>query len=115
MSKLQQCQYCQSFSGYLGVEFLVCAIHPSGPVVNPCPDFCEAIGQWEPLGASYSNDELVLQPEYYLSSEERREVFSKHPLFTGFCPNCGAAFSQKPAVHWDCPSPECDWVDDSVV
>jgi hypothetical protein len=31
----------QRFSGYLGSEFLVCAIHPSGPAQSPYPDFAE--------------------------------------------------------------------------
>jgi hypothetical protein len=113
MSKIIECQRCQRFSGYLGAEYLVCAIHPSGPSQSPCPDFAEVLGQWEPLGGSYYAGELVLQPEHYLTTAERWEVFSKHPLFTGVCPKCKKAIGETNRVHYDCD--RCGWLDDSVV
>lgn len=71
------------------------------------------IGQWEPIGAAYYDGELVLQPEHYLTTEERWEVFNKHPLFTGVCPECGAGIAGASLVHYDCD--RCGWLDDSVV
>lgn len=50
-------------------------------------------GQWEPLGAADYAGELVLQPEHYLTTAERWDVFNTHPLFTGVCPKCGAAIA----------------------
>ena len=43
-------------------------------------------------------------------------MLDTHPLFTGVCPSCGHRFnpSKPPVVHWDCPSPDCGWMDDSV-
>ena len=49
------CHRCQRFSGYCSTEFLVCGIHPSGPVETPCPDFAEVSEQFEPLGGAYYN------------------------------------------------------------
>lgn len=110
-----ECHHCQRFSGSLDPTHLVCAVHPSGPAQVPCPDFAKVVGQWEPLGAGYYDGELVLQPEHYLSTEERLEILDTHPLFTGKCPECGFVFAEAPEIHWDCPNPECDWLDDSVV
>ena len=101
------------FSGYCGSEYLVCAIHPTGPSETPCPDFAEVTEQWEPLGAAYYNGELILQPESSLSTEERLEILSTHPIFTGACPACGSAIAGEDLVHWDCAV--CGWMDDSVV
>ncbi len=108
----KECQRCQLFSGCLGDEDPVCGIHPLGPVEIPCLDFAEITEQCQPLGAAYYGDELVIQPEHYLSTEERLEILDTHPLFTGKCPNCGEAIAQTPVVHWDCPG--CKWLDDSV-
>jgi hypothetical protein len=84
MSKTDECDRCQRFSGYLSAEFLVCAIHPLGPAQSPCPDFAQAVGQWEPLGAAYYDGELVLQPEHYLTTEERWNILNTHLLFLPF-------------------------------
>jgi hypothetical protein len=108
-----ECQRCQMFSGHLGDEYPVCGIHPLGPAEIPCLDFAEITEQCEPLGASYYDGELVLQPEHFLSTEDRLEILNTHPLFTGRCPNCGETFAEAIAVHWDCPA--CKWKDDSVV
>jgi hypothetical protein len=115
MFKTIECQRCQLFSGYLGDEYLVCAIYPSGPAQVPCPDFASVSGQWEPLGGAYYDGELVLQPEHYLTTEERWEVLRTHPLFTGICPKCKVVIAGSARIHWDCPNPKCDWIDDSVV
>jgi predicted RNA-binding Zn-ribbon protein involved in translation (DUF1610 family) len=72
-----------------------------------------------PLGAAYYDGDLVLQPEHYLSTEERLEILNTHPLFTGVCPNYGEAiaahqeFAGEGMVHYDCEG--CGWMDDSVV
>jgi hypothetical protein len=113
MTKTIECHYCQLFSGYCGPEFLVCAIHPSGPAQSPCPDFAEVVGQWEPLGAAFYAGELVLQPEHYLTTEERWEFMNTHPLFTGVCPNCKEPIVGLDLVHYDCQC--CGWQDESIV
>jgi hypothetical protein len=109
VAKTEECDRCQMFSGYLGTEFLVCGIHPSGPSETPCPDFAEVIGQWEPLGGAYYDGELVLQPTHFLTTAERLEILETHPLFTGVCPDCGGAIAGEGLVHYDCPS--CDFKD----
>jgi hypothetical protein len=111
MAKADQCHHCQRFSSSLDPEHLVCGIHPSGPEQSPCLDFAEAIGQWEPLGAGYYDGELILQPEHYLSTEERLEILDTHPLFTGVYPKCSAPVGQD-LVHYDCS--ECDFKDDLI-
>jgi len=45
---------------------LICAVHPTGPNTDTCPDFREnpntaSEDLWEPEGASYYNGELILQ------------------------------------------------------
>jgi hypothetical protein len=86
-----ECDRCQRFSGYCGPDFLVCAIHPSGPAQSPCLDFAEVAGQWEPLGGAYYNGELLRTPKQSLTTAQRWEILNTHPLFTGVCPKCGAA------------------------
>jgi hypothetical protein len=114
MPKGEECDSCQRFSGYLGTEYLVCAIHPHGPAEIPCPDFAEIVGQWEPVGAAYYDGELVLQPPHYLTTAERLELLETHPMFTGVCPRCGAAIAIEGRVHYDCESSGCGWMDDSL-
>ncbi|MEG4086374.1 hypothetical protein [Microcoleus sp. POL10_C6] len=46
---------------------LVCAVHPTGPNTNTWIDFRESLDAereelWEPEGASYYGDKLILQP-----------------------------------------------------
>jgi hypothetical protein len=109
----EECHHCQRFSGYLGAEYLICAIHPSGPSQSPCPDFAEVVGQWEPLGSAYYADELVVQPSHYLTTTERLEILDTHPLFTGVCPECGQVIIGLDLVHYDCEL--CGWQDESIV
>jgi hypothetical protein len=113
MPKTDECDRCQMFSGSLDLEHLVCGIHPSGPTEVPCPDFAQVTEDCMPLGAAYYADELVLQPEHYLSTEDRWEILNTHPLFTGICPKCGAKIEPQQRVHYDCEG--CGWLDDSVV
>ncbi|WP_299406742.1 hypothetical protein [Acaryochloris sp. IP29b_bin.148] len=105
------CQQCDRFSGYLGSQYLVCAIHPSGPAQNPCPDFAEVNEDWEPVGARYEDDELNKDWAGYLTSSERIEVLESHPYFTGICPKCGESFGDSRPIHYDCA---CGWIDDSI-
>ena len=80
---------------------------------------------WEPEGARYIDDELVIERTYYngeeiiqlpqrWTREQRLWLIDNHPLFTGKCPQCGYMFQRDytSRVHWDCP--ECEWKDDSV-
>lgn len=136
MPKIKNCDRCLFYShDYL----IVCAVHPGGPANDTCLDFREnpeleskqfvdflGIGetyenpysneqdQWQPEGASYYNGELILQPPQRWTREEQLELIEWHPLFTGFCPQCGAFFDRDytARVHWDCA--ECGWMDDSV-
>jgi len=44
----------------------MCAVHPTGPNTDSCPDFqenpdAEPEELWEPEGASYYGGELILQ------------------------------------------------------
>ncbi|NJM78297.1 MAG: hypothetical protein HC852_24100 [Acaryochloridaceae cyanobacterium RU_4_10] len=71
MTTRKECDRCQRFSGYLGDEFLVCAVHPSGPTQTPCPDFAEVVEDCVPVGAAYYNGELILDSPAYLTTAER--------------------------------------------
>lgn len=106
------CHRCDRFSGYLGSQYLVCAIHPSGPDQHPCPDFAEVVEGWEPLGGTYENGELIIDWPGFLTTAERLEVLESHPYFKGVCPRCGASFGDSRPIHYDCG--ECDWMDDSI-
>jgi ssDNA-binding Zn-finger/Zn-ribbon topoisomerase 1 len=112
MAKTEECDRCQRFSGYSGSSFLVCAIYPQGPAQSPCPDYAEVAGQREALGAAYYADELVVQPEHYLTTEERWVILNTHPLFTGICPKCKRAIAGSDLIHYDCEN--CGWKNDSV-
>jgi len=64
MPKLPECDRCFL---YAHNPHLICAVHPTGPNTDTCPDFLENPDAepdelWEPEGASYYNGELILQP-----------------------------------------------------
>ena len=77
---------------------------------KPSHRYNRQTGQVEP-----NYDELPSKPSRY-TAEEKLEILDNHPFFTGICPECGYEFdkSNPPLVHWDCPNPECGWIDDSV-
>ncbi|MDJ0617042.1 MAG: hypothetical protein QNJ63_09900 [Calothrix sp. MO_192.B10] len=124
--KIPECDRCQFYSHD---PHLVCAVHPSGPGGDSCLDFredpsAEVEELWEPQGARYIDDELVIERTYYngeeirqppqqWSQEQQLWLLDNHPLFTGKCPQCGAAMNRDytARVHWDC---DCGWMDDSV-
>lgn len=115
MPKIDQCDRCGL---YARTPYLVCAIHPTGVSGNSCLDFrldpdAEIEELWEPEGASYYNDELILHKPR-LTREQQWWLLDNHPLFTGRCPQCDRQFdfNNPPAVHWDCP--ECGWIDDAI-
>ena len=105
------CQRCDLFSGYLTEGFLVCAMHPTGPIQDPCSDFAEVIEGWEPLGGVYENGELAKDWAGYLTTSERSELLENHPYFTGVCPKYGESFGNSRLIHYDCA---CGWTDDSI-
>lgn len=115
--KLLQCNNCQFYSGS---PYLICGVHPSGPVGSECPDFLLKSGvqqpgePWAPQGYSFYNGELIEQPRQVRTSAELLELIDSHPFFTGCCPRCNYRFDKdmQPSVHWDCP--HCGWIDDSV-
>lgn len=125
MAKLDCCDRCEYCAHS---PHLVCAEHPGGVGGDRCPDFRLATRaattpddpsawygeQWQPEGASYYADELILDPVERLTMEQRLGLLDTHPLFTGRCPNCERAIVRAIAgrVHWDCEY--CGWVDDSV-
>jgi hypothetical protein len=104
---------------------MVCGVHPAGGEGDSCADFRAATGaitapddplawyddQWQPEGASYYGDELVLEPVQRLTLEQRLELLDSHLLFTGRCPGCESAIAPG-QVHYDCGN--CGWMDDSV-
>ena len=80
---------------------------------------------WEPSGARYIGDELVIervtyngeeiiQPRQLWTQQQQLELLDTHPLFTGKCPECGYTFERDytARVHWNCP--DCGWMDDTV-
>ena len=144
MPKIPECERC-IFCAH--DPHIVCAVHPMGVNGDICIDFREDpelagkrfvdfLGingihdnpsdqeQWEPQGARYINNELVIERSYYngeeirqpaqrWSQEQQLWLLDNHPLFTGKCPSCGAEFDRDytSRVHWDCP---CGWMDDSI-
>jgi hypothetical protein len=120
MSKAEECDRCGNFSGYEGEGFLVCAMHPAGPEVTPCPDWDLVEDDWFPCGATYVNGELILSQADFLEECDRNIETLLHPSITGRCPDCGTEFdcSQLLLVHWDCGllvrSFRCGWMDDSI-
>lgn len=127
MPKIPECSKCRFYSGSI---YFVCAVVPGGPDSLECHHFApdpdiEPLELWEPLGARYIDDELVIERMYYKgeeirqpqqrgTGEEKLELLNTHPMFTGFCPQCGHMFQRDytALVSWDCP--ECGWKDDSV-
>jgi hypothetical protein len=97
-------------------NLLLCALHSERPPQDYCPDYAhdptrhqDPLEQWEPFGASYEGDELEIDAVNRALS--RQHLLGWHPCFTGRCPQCGDAISDRDEPHWDCP---CGWVDDSV-
>jgi predicted RNA-binding Zn-ribbon protein involved in translation (DUF1610 family) len=113
MSKHEECDRCEHYSGYEGKSFLVCAMHPAGPEQIPCPDWDLVEDDWVPFGAAYVGGELVLTQAHFLEACERNIEIMIHPRFTGRCPECGNEFDRcrSPHSYWDCDI--CGWMDDS--
>jgi hypothetical protein len=119
MPKIDLCDLCHF---YANSPFLVCFINPTGVEGGHCEEFCAKQDQstgaslewWEPVGASYYGDELVITSVQRLTNQQRLELLDSHPLFTGRCPHCEMPMRQTvPArVHWDCQA--CGWVDESI-
>jgi hypothetical protein len=116
MAKIPECNRCLL---YAHNPHLICAVHPMGVEGEICPDFqldpdAPTKELWEPVGASYYNGELILQPETRLTQAEQLRLLDWHPVFTGRCPECEMPIIQTypPRVHWDCLA--CGWRDDWV-
>lgn len=97
------------------VDFLGLELHQQDnePFTNPF-DLEPNENLWEPEGASYYAGELILQTQVRWTRDEQLELLNTHPIFTGYCPECGYKFSRDnpPQVHWDCPN--CTWKDNSL-
>ncbi len=107
MPKLPECSKCFL---YAHDPHLVCAVHPEGVNDDSCLDFREdpnadPLELWEPEGARYIDGELHIKRTYYNGEEitqppqlwikeEKLELLDSHPMFTGFCPQCGHKFRQ---------------------
>jgi predicted RNA-binding Zn-ribbon protein involved in translation (DUF1610 family) len=111
MSKTEECDRCENFSGYKGEGFLVCAMHPAGPEETPCPDWDLVEDDWVPSGAAYVDGELVIAQAPLSEACDRNIEIILHPRFTGRCPECGNEFDrcQLPSMPWDCD--RCGWMD----
>ena len=116
--KIPDCDRCLL---YAHNPHIVCSLHPDGVETDNCLDFrldpnIREEEKWSPEGYSWYGDELITNRPSGYTSEEQLEILDTHPFFTGVCPNCGHRFDKNnsPAVHWDCPNPECGWIDDSV-
>jgi hypothetical protein len=81
MPKKDECHNCQLFSGSLDPTHLFCGTHPFVPAKSPCLDFAQINEECAPFGAAYYGDVLVLQPEHYLSAEERLQILDTLPIF----------------------------------
>ncbi len=107
---------------YAHNPYLVCAVHPGGVDGDNCIDFredpnAEEEEKKQPVGASYVDNELVLDGNHLLVNGIeiiQLDPASWHPMHTGKCPRCGASFDRDytARVHWDCAV--CGWMDDSV-
>ena len=109
MSKIPLCDSCQFYSS--NNPHLVCAVHPQGVSGDNCLDYRLKSDyifeeQWCPEGYTYYNGELIKLPEKKLTQTQQFWVLENHPLFTGFCRECGYEFPKNPQ-NWDCP--ECGW------
>ena len=118
MPKIPDCNRCLL---YAHNPHLICTVHPSGVDSDRCLDFrpdlnAEVEEQWSPEGYSWYGDELIANRPSRYTPEQQLEILDSHPFFTGVCPNCGYRFDKNnpPKVHWDCPNPDCGWMDDSV-
>jgi hypothetical protein len=119
MPKLKKCDRCQF---YAHNPHIICAVHPSGVNSDSCQDFEEdpcagAYELWEPVGARYIENELVLSRNHLLVDGIeiiQLDLTSWHPMHTGKCPRCGCDYERDytARVHYDCP--DCGWMDDSV-
>ena len=129
--RLPECDRCWFNPGS---PYLCCSVHPCGVQGDRCPDFQasaiaakqheqfigldwvaedETAAQWEPEGASYYGNELVITPEQRWNREQKVALLDWHPMFTERCPSCEVPLLQTepPRVDWDCA---CGWRDDSV-
>lgn len=102
MKHLPECDTCTLYTQY------GCRLYPSGPAGDTCLDVRPELP--EDYG-SYLSQIVTEVPR--LSQFELMTLLDRHPLFTGYCPQCGEPIAQAepPRVHWDC---ECGWIDDSV-
>lgn len=72
---------------------LPCAVHPNRITDNRCLNFkldatLPVDEWWEPEGASYYDNELVINPIQRWTREQQIPLLDYHPMFTGRCPNC---------------------------
>ena len=108
-----QCERCQFFAFS---EYLVCAVHPQGPILGEiCLDFepwPEGKVLWAPVGTGFY--EIEPSPEQGRLPRrtllEKLEKIEAHPIFSGRCPECGKTLGYEPRYLWNCDY--CGWEDD---
>lgn len=116
LHKISQCDRCQF---YAYNDYIVCALHPAGPLEESfCRDFepwPDGKIFWAPVGVGFYEVEestelsrpLSLSPR---SLREQLERIEAHPIFSGHCPQCGHKLGYAPRYLWNCD--RCGWKDD---
>ena len=88
MQKLLACDRCQYFANS---PYIVCSLHPCGPVDDVCEDFTgveSAVAVRQPLGGGYYTGDWIPQPFPALTAAEQIALTDEHPQFTSRCPHC---------------------------
>ena len=112
----KQCDRCQFFAFS---DYIVCALHPSGPVeedncldYDPWPD---GKIMWAPVGVGFYEVEETqdaMSPSLTMpqrSLREQLEQIETHPIFSGRCPQCSHKLGYAPRYLWNCD--RCGWKD----
>lgn len=105
------CDRCQFFAFS---DYMVCAVHPQGPVEGEdCIDFDpwpDGKILWAPVGSGFyevdATHHYAHHPQRTLL--EQLEAIEAHPIFSGHCPQCGTKLGYEPRYLWSC---DCGWKD----
>ena len=108
MQKLLACDRCRYFANS---PYIVCSLHPGGPVGDACEDFSAIadLPKRQPLGGGYYAGDWVPQPFPALAAAEQLALLEAHPQFTGRCPHCEVPIAETAADQWQCH--HCGWTD----
>lgn len=115
MLKIPECDRCQYFANS---PYMVCGIHPCGPMGGTCKDF-STIAEYseaearQPLGGGYYAGDWIPQPFPTLTTDDRLRLLDWHPQFTGRCPNCEMPIAESEVSQWQCG--HCKWEESRVI